>query len=202
MKLKIIIAIFLIAVIGCVNQDSANVPGIDSAETPENQKEVGTEAREEGQSSEEQEERQSKERAEEELSCEEHAKKLIPKIVKMTLANDKKPDTGYWALERNTTWKNGKKLSWKGDVKYQKGRHEGENINYYYTRNIQNEKLFGVGGWKYSEKVIAGSGVAGENEFILKPVFREIRIVKEPSLEYVGTFEIIDYNFQNCTWIG
>jgi preprotein translocase subunit SecD len=137
-----------------------------------------------------------------ELTCEEKAAELIPETLKLTLPNEKDPEEDGWTLTEDNTWADDEEISFKGDVIYRKGRLEDENTNYYYTVNTQNEKLFGVGGMKYSVKVTKEDGTVGRNEFIVKPVLQKLNIVEpeEPFAPYVGSFLVLDPGFVECSW--
>jgi hypothetical protein len=130
--------------------------------------------------------------------CHEKAMELIPKNIYLTLHGTRNPNTSLWEI-KEMKWIDEEEVKFKGDLKYEKGKSEGENINYWYMRNYENEKLFGEGGFKYSKKVII-EGESKTNEFIIKPVLEEFEIIK-PELtsdRYRGNFKILDYNFVSC----
>lgn len=137
-----------------------------------------------------------------EETCEDKAKKLIPVSFKLSLASNHDPDSTGWSME-DTNWTDDTPIDYKGDIEFRKGRRTGENINYWYTINNQNEKLFGEGGLKYSKKAMSADGIAGENEFIIKPILKPGNIFEPtmPSERYRSTFTIIDYGFVSCEWI-
>lgn len=139
----------------------------------------------------------------EEETCEDKAKKLIPATFKLSLASNHDPDSAGWSLESGINWSDGTLIDYKGDIEFRKGRRAGENTNYWYTINNQNEKLFGEGGLKYSKKAMSAEGIAGENEFIIKPVLKPGNIFEPtmPSERYQSAFTIIDYGFVSCEWI-
>ncbi|MCK5283079.1 MAG: hypothetical protein KAK00_06730 [Nanoarchaeota archaeon] len=138
-----------------------------------------------------------------EETCSDKAVKLIPETLSLILPSSYNPNTTGWQIEEDSKWEDGSLIDFKGEIEFQKGRYSGENTNYWYTRNIQNEKLFGEGGLKYSKQVTTIEGITGKNEFLIKVDLNPILIVEptEPFDPYRGSFEIIDIKFVECRWI-
>jgi hypothetical protein len=140
-------------------------------------------------------------------TCEENALKLIPKTLTLSLSSSHNPNLTGWEMDASSNWADGTKIELKGDVEFQKGRYANENSSLWYTRNIQNEKLFGPGGLKYLKQAEPREGVvAGKNIFIIKPTLKPITTSgptkDNPFLPYTGTFEIVEPGFVNCSWSG
>ena len=192
MKAMIGILIIMILVLGCAQSN------VEKTQQGETQQEVQEEVQ--------QEEPQVEETQEEPLveTCEDKASKLVPETLDLTLANSHDPDTGEWNFDGQPEWLDGIPIDTKGDISFRKGRLSGENTNYWYTDNTQNEKLFGPGGLKYSKKVTLSDGTVGTNTFILKVVLKpkSINLNPEPFMPYTGTFSIIEKNFEECEFIS
>jgi hypothetical protein len=136
-------------------------------------------------------------------TCEDKAKKLFPEIISLSIPSSYNPNSSGWRLNNDSRWKDGVLIELKGDIEFFKGRSANENINYWYTKNIQNENLYGKGGLKYSKDAISQLGFVGKNIFIIKPILKPIQIVNptQPFAPYRGTFEIFEPGFINCSWV-
>ena len=134
--------------------------------------------------------------------CKENAVALIPQTFSLIIASSNNPNTSNWDLDKSAIWLDNTPMDSKGVITFYKGRLSSENTNYWYTGNTQNEKLFGTGGLKYYKKVTLSNGRIGNNEFIIKPILKPIKILQpqESFAPYTGTFKIIDYGFVSCNW--
>jgi len=134
--------------------------------------------------------------------CQEQAIKMVPETFKFTLVAEKDPDTAGWSYVEDTKWTDDTPMDTKGDIEFQRGRHTDEDTKIFYTRNIQNEDLFGEGGLKYLKKVTLEDGTVGERKFYIKPSFEPVQIIDpdEPFAPHRGTFKVVDYGFVSCDW--
>lgn len=136
-------------------------------------------------------------------TCEDKVKVLIPAVFELTIASSRDADSEGWGFESEITWTDGVAMDTKGDIDFRKGTKVGENANYWYTTNTQNEKLFGEGGLKYYKKFIDDDGLTSKIEFIIKPILKPFNIIEptEPFEPYRGTFEVVEYGFVECDYI-
>ncbi len=136
-----------------------------------------------------------------ELSCEDKALELFPDSLSLTMNQEDDPEADGWSLAEDAAWEDGTAVTMKGEIEFQKGRRANENVNEFYMRNNQNEKLFGAGGLVYEKQVTTEGGTVGTNRFMVAPVLNQLSINEPKPFEpYLAAFEITEADFIECSF--